>query len=673
MSLLLTLVTTFIAGAGAALALRGALARWAVAILAAAGSVCGAAAGLDVLRGGGDLVVSASSGPGFLALSFRLDPLGAIFLCLIGLVAAPAAIYGAGYTRGQGARPHESRLMGAMICLFILSMILVVMAADVFTFLFFWEAMSVASYFLVVAESRNPESIGAGRWYAGMAHAGFGLIAAALLLLGAATPDAAFAAMREVGPALAPHTRNAIFLLALIGFASKAGLVPLHVWLPRAHPAAPSHVSALMSGVMLNLGVYGILRVGLDLLGGGPAWWGGALLVMGAVSALKGVLYALVENDLKRLLAYSSVENLGIVSMGVGLGLLFHSYGLGLLAALAIVAGLFHAVNHAAFKGLLFLGAGAVLRATGTRNMEEMGGLIKRMPQTAACFLVGSAAIAALPPLNGFASEWMIFQSLLGGVSVPRPLVAGSMAIAAGALALTGGLAAACFVKAFGISFLALPRSPAAGEAREAPGSMRLAMLALVAACLILGVMPAAATRLIAGALARLPGVDATQVAFHFGLALEGPGGASRMSPPVLAACLVIACLAVPIGLRILGAGRRVRLGETWGCGRVRSTPRMEYTSTAFAEPLRRVFAGLYRATGDLTIGFHPESKYFVRSIEYRSRVRHWFEEYLYQPLFKLVRPLGGSGRLIQSGSVNLYVGYIVAALLAFLLLARWL
>ena len=265
-----------------------------------------------------------------------------------------------------------------------------------------------------------------------------------------------------------------MFLLALLGFGSKAGLVPLHVWLPLAHPAAPSHVSALMSGAMIKMGVYGLLRVALDLLGGGPPWWGGVVLAAGAVSALLGVLYALMEQDLKRLLAYSSVENVGIIFLGVGAGMMFQSYGLTTLAVLGLVAGLYHTLNHACFKGLLFLGAGAVLHATHTRNMEELGGLIKGMPRTALCFLVGAVAISGLPPLNGFVSEWLVFQALLGGPQLPRAELAVLMALAVGMLALTSGLAAACFVKAFGITFLAMPRSARAAQAREVPLAMQL-------------------------------------------------------------------------------------------------------------------------------------------------------------------------------------------------------
>ncbi|HYS07000.1 MAG TPA: hydrogenase 4 subunit B [Candidatus Dormibacteraeota bacterium] len=640
--------------------------------LVTCGSVAGSAAAILAL------LSDAQAGLGFpsplpdLALVFHLDALGAAFLLLIGLVGAPAAIYSLEYAPG-GHSAGGGRLAGTMLPLFLLSMSLVVLAANVFTFLLSWEGMSLASYLLVIDEGDSRERRSAGRWYAGMAHAGFALIAAALWLLGAKTTGATFVEIREAAATLPSVVRDVVFLLALSGFGSKAGLVPLHVWLPRVHPEAPSHVSALMSGVMLKLGIYGLLRVGLDLLGGGPAWWGGLLLALGVMSALGGILSALVENDLKRLLAHSSVENIGIICIALGIGFVFRACGMTGLAILALAAALYHAINHAAFKGLLFLGSGAILQATGTRNMEEMGGLIKRMPRTAALFLIGAAAIAALPPLNGFASEWMIFQSLLAGATLPYPFMAAMMAVAAGILALTGGLAAACFVKAFGIPFLAMPRSLRSAEAREAPSSMQLAMGVLATACVLLGVLPFLMAPLLSNAFRDLPGLSGVQAAFRIGVVMEAGPGAAGVSPTILALCLLVAGALLPCALLAIGAARTARRAETWGCGRATQTARMEYTSTAFAEPLRRVFTDLYRPTKDIAIDFHPESKYFVRSIQYKSSIRTWLENTFYRPLFDLARPLAGTGRLIQSGSLHVYVAYIVAALLLLLLLARWL
>jgi len=416
-------------------------------------------------------------------LELTLDPLGGLFLALIGAAAVPASVYAVGYPDG-GGRGRFAYVV------FVVSMCLVPVAGNTMTFLIAWELMSLASYFLVLHDRESEESTRAAWIYAVMTHAGLACLLAGMLLLGAGVGSLRFADWRAAAPALAPTTRDAAFVLLALGFAGKAGVIPLHVWLPLAHPAAPSHVSALMSGVMIKLGIYGLLRVSLDWLGTGPPWWGVAILIAGAASSVMGVLYALVEHDLKRLLAFHSIENIGIILLGIGGAALYRIAGLDALAVLGLVAALYHTVNHAAFKALLFLGAGAVVHATGTRNMEAMGGLVKRMPWTAACFLVGSAAIAALPPLNGFVSEWLTFLALFQNTRLDA--VGQNLAFTLGiaSLALTGGLAMACFVKAFGITFLALPRSDAAAGAQEASRPMRLGMLALAAACVALGLGP---------------------------------------------------------------------------------------------------------------------------------------------------------------------------------------
>jgi hydrogenase-4 component B len=670
MTFLALLIAGFLGGAITALLPRSSLSRRFAALGAVIGGIGALGAALQVLLLRQSIAITLSGADPLLRFTFCLDPLGALFLLLIGLVVIPSAVYGLGYTDHGPAAPPP-RLLGCMLNLFFISMSLLVMAANVLTFLVFWEAMSLVSYFLVISESQDAETLSAGNWYAGMAHAGFALIAMSLLLSSAGTQGMLFSEIRQAG--LSPLVKDIVFVLALLGFGSKAGLVPLHVWLPKAHPAAPSHVSAMMSGVMVKLGVYGIVRVSLDLLGGGPSWWGGLVLALGAISALLGVLYALMEHDLKRLLAYHTVENVGLIAMGVGLALIFRSNGLAPLAAFALVAALFHTLNHGAFKGLLFLGAGSVLHATGTRNMEEMGGLIRRMPVTSATFLIGAAAISGLPPLNGFASEWMLFQSLLAGVRIPHSFMAAMMAIAVGMLALTAGLAAACFVKAFGISFLALPRSRSAEQAHEASRSMRFGMIWLAAICILFGVLASWVASFLARAVAGLPGLDASSVTFQLGPLMTAPGQSSRIFPTYLALLLLGVVGVIPLLFRVLHVNLRTRTGESWGCGRTGQTARMEYTSTAFAEPLRRVFAALYRPTKDLTIEFHPESKYFVQSIQYQSRVRTWFEEYFYEPLGRGVRQLGSSGRWIQSGSIHWYITYIFLTLLVLLLLARWL
>ena len=658
-------------GAGAAVLSPG---RLTARGLVAAGAVVGGGAGiglaLQVLLGG---VPFALDVPALLSiadgLAFRLDALGAFFLGLVGLLAIPCGIYGFAYSGAYEGR-YSLRLLGAMLNLFLLSMSLVPCAANVLTFLLMWEGMSLTSYFLVLTEADEPDTVRAGEWYLAMTHGGLALVLAAFLLLAAGATTTAFGDLRAAAAALSPPARHAVFLLALLGFGSKAGIVPLHVWLPRAHPAAPSHVSALMSGVMIKLGVYGLLRVGLDLLGGEPAWWWGALLIaLGALSAIVGVLYALMENDLKRLLAYSSVENIGLVFIGLGAGFLFLSLGVAGAAVLALAAALYHALNHAAFKGLLFLGAGSVLHATHTRDINRLGGLIRGLPWTAVFFLTGSLAIAGLPPLNGFVSEWLLFQSLLPGIGSPVPMVAPLMTLAVGVLALTGGLAAAGFVKAFGVTFLAIPRSPAAERAREAPVSMRVGMAILAVVCAGFGLAAVLVVPALAALLADSAGVPAPPGGFGSGLSLAMPGGFARMSPTLVALGLILTTAGVWLAVRVFAARRPLRVSETWGCGRVVQTPRMEYTSTAFAEPLRRVFAELYRPTQDLSIDFHPESRYFVQSIEYRSEIVPWFERYLYAPLITRVRRWGIRARAIQSGSAHAYLAYLVIALLGLLTL----
>ena len=673
-SLFLTMCAAYGLGALAALVgSRNSLGRGLVALGAIAGAGVGLALGISVIATGIPFALSVSEllplGGG---LALRLDSLGAFFLIVIGIGAIPAALYGAGYTAAYENGGVSLRLLGMMLNLFLLAMSFVTLADNVLTFLLMWEGMSLTSYFLVMTEAGEERTRNAGLWYISMTHAGLVMLVAAFLLFTDGAGSGAFADLRASAPLLTPNVRDAVFVLAFLGFGSKAGIVPLHVWLPRAHPAAPSHVSALMSGVMIKLGVYGLLRVALDLLGGGPAWWGGLVLGVGVVSALLGVLYALMEHDLKRLLAFHSVENIGIILIGIGSGLMFHHYGLMPLAALGLIGGLYHVLNHATFKGLLFLGAGSVLHATHTCNMEEMGGLIKRMPGTALFFLIGAAAISALPPLNGFASEWLIFQSLLAGVNIPVPEVAVVMPVAVGLLALTSGLAAACFVKAFGITFLALPRSAEAAHAHESPLSMQFGMGLLALACIGLGVAPFAIVPVLGRIVAGVGGLPDTGVEFTLNVSLQTPSAFGQMSPTLIACGLLLLIGLVLSVLWLFGLNRQRRLSDSWGCGRVGQTARMEYTATAFAEPLRRVFAEIYRPMKELTVDFHPGSKYFVQSIEYRSEITPWFEQSLYRPFLQSAAFVAQQVRRLQAGSLHLYLLYIAVVLTVLLIVARW-
>jgi hydrogenase-4 component B len=644
-------------------------------ILTAVGAVLGCVGGLwaaAAVIGANQQVHAAFTGLVGVAggIVIDLDHLGAIFLALIASIGLLAAIYGVSYTAEYEHR-RSLRVFGLMFNGFLLGMSLVACAGNVFTFVLSWELMAITSYFLVMTESEDSETRHAGLWYAAMTHLALVLLLPMFFVLAPAADATTFADLRQGAAALPSAARNVVFLMALAGFGSKAGIIPLHVWLPRAHPAAPSHISALMSGVMIKLGIYGFLRVTVDLLGGGPAWWGGLVLIAGSLSALGGVLYALADNDLKRLLAYSSVENVGVIFLGIGAGLVLQSYGLRELALAGFGAALLHTVNHACFKALLFFGAGNVVHRVRTRNMEQMGGLVKGMPYTSALFLVGAAAAAALPPLNGFASEWMVFQALLSGARIPPPGGAIGTPFAVGVLALTSGLAAACFVKAFGISFLAMPRSEAAARAREAHWSAWSVMGLLAAASVVLGVMaPSALSSLQTILATTLPTGAAATAGAPSRLWLTAPGGVAQVSPSLIA-LLLVAVIVVAVALT-RARGLAVRYSDTWSCGRIRQTARMEYTSAAFAEPLRRIFSELYRPTEDLSVSAHPESRYFVRSITYTSEVIPWFETALYDPMTRAVRAAGVRTRRLQAGSVHLYLLYVAAALMISLGVAWW-
>jgi len=599
--------------------------------------------------------------------AFGVDRLSAFFVLVIAVGAIPAALYAIGYTR-EYAEKHSLAGIGFAFNIFIVGMILIPLARNVLTFLALWELMSLASYFLVITEHEREDTLSAGWVYFVMTHAGFAALFLGFLLLAQTTGSMHFAEWSAAAAHLGPDTRNLVFVLLGIGFGSKAGVIPLHIWLPRAHPAAPSHVSALMSGVMIKVGVYGLLRVAFDWLGAGPLWWGGMMLIVGAVSGVLGVLYALVDPDLKRLLAYSSVENIGIILLGAGAAMLFQATQLSGLAALALVATLYHTLNHAAFKSLLFMGAGAVLHATHTRNMEELGGLIKRMPQTAALFLVGSLAIAALPPFNGFISEWLTFQALLSSFQISAHTVNLIFALGVAALALTSGLAVACFVRAFGITFLALPRSDRAEHAREVEWTMRAAMALLALVCIVLGVAPSLVLTPLEAIVFELTGAHADM---RFNLtAVVANGEFGWVAPLWIGLGLVMFLLAIPLALRLLGANQRQRFYETWGCGRALQTARFEYTATAFANPFKRVFTVLYRPIKDLDIEFHPESRYFVRTIEYYNEGRLIFEDAIYRPLLGVIETLARRARVLQSGNVHSYLVYILVALVALLIFA---
>jgi hydrogenase-4 component B len=426
-----------------------------------------------------------------------------------------------------------------------------------------------------------------------------------------------------------------------------------------------------MSGVMIKTAIYGILRVVFDFVGGEfPWWWGVTVLTIGAISALLGVMYALMENDLKGLLAYSSVENIGIILLGVGAGMVFQTFGLTHLAALGLLAALYHTLNHAMFKGLLFLGAGAVAFATHTRNLEEYGGLIRAMPWTAFLVLVGAASIAALPPTNGFVSEWMTFQSLFLGFGVPDLLIKILMPIAAAMLALTGALAVACFAKAYGLTFLAMPRSSAAKHAAEVPLAMRAGMGWLACCCLALGLGPTVVVPAIDRVTAPLVGtMVAERMVTTGGLALA-PGlgiGFASISPLALWMLLVGIVVLALVGVRALGGRLAARRYRTWACG-IAAKPRMEYTATGFIQPIRQVFSTVYRPTVKLETDLVETSRYFARRMRFEVRIESTFQKYLYDPVVQGFAALAERLRVLQPGSLHLYLFYIFLTLLVLLL-----
>jgi hydrogenase-4 component B len=606
----------------------------------------------------------------YIKLGVRIDALSALFLLIVGLVGFALATYSIGYAKGFFGRRNVG-VLAAFFNALLLATTVTFVADGVWLFLIAWELMALTAYCLVSFEHEEPETRDAGVLYLVMSHIDAGCIILGFLLLFQASGDYGFASLHGIGAMMSPGKRDAAFVLFLLGFGIKSGVVPFHVWLPAAHPVAPSNVSALMSGVIIKTGIYGLTRVCFDFLGTPPLWWGVTVLTVGTISAVLGVLYALMEHDLKRLLAYHSIENIGIILMGLGAALMFLNNGHPTLAALAVVAGLFHTINHAAFKGLLFLGAGAVLHATHTRNMEEMGGLAKRMPQTAFFFLVGAVAISALPPLNGFVSEWLTYQALLQGFGTTDSLMRLIFPLSGAMLALTGALAAACFVKAFGITFLAQPRSGRAAEANEVALSMRFGMGVLAGACVVLGLVPTGFIRLIDPLAQQLTGQPlGPRVSLAGGLVLgslaENTGTVSTLGMALMLVCL----LPIPFGLWLVFARHaKTRRGPTWDCGQRGLTPQMEYTATGFSKPIRMIFKALFQPRRDVQREY-DFSPHFATKLRFESHVEEVFVRRLYRPLRILVLRASRRVRVLQAGSIHAYLLYIFVTLLALLVFA---
>jgi len=593
-----------------------------------------------------------------LEFSFQGDALSGFFVTIISILTLSVSLYSIGYTKTIGSKG----LKGFLYNLFILSMYAVVLSGNIITFLISWETMSVVSYFLVTFD-RTEKSSKAGLLYAVMTHIGTAFIIILFLVLYRYTGHMDFAGMREASAQIPGDVKTLVFIFSIIGFGTKAGIIPFHTWLPIAHPAAPSNISSLMSGVMIKTGIYGFIRISMDVLGHGPEWWGITIIVIGAVSSVIGVLYALMEHDIKKLLAYHSIENIGIILLGIGSSMMFASNGMYVLSAMALIAGLYHTLNHAIFKGLLFLGAGSIMHATHTKNMEDMGGLIKSMPYTGLFFLIGSVSICALPPFNGFVSEWLTYQALLLGFNAPSITAKILSPLGGAALALTGALAAACFVKAFGISFLGVPRSPHARDAKESSASMIVGMAILAVLCLMAGIFPGTVIGVISPSVIALTGSDGN---INYDGLLSIGNTFSSLAPAAILLALLCIGLAV-IAFVITGGKRKTAYADSWDCGMPSLTPRMQYTATAFTKPIRLIFKRIYLPKRELDISYILKPV-FIKSMKYSGEITPFFERYMYEPLTWLIRNAAAKARMLQSGNLNLYLGYILITLMLLLI-----
>ncbi len=595
---------------------------------------------------------------------FRIDVLSALFLVIVNFGGFGASLYGLGYGRHEA---FPSRIL-PFFCAFLAAMNLVVLADDAFTFLLSWELMSLMSWALVMAHHRDSENIRAGFVYIAMASFGTFALLLAFGLLAGPGGQYGFDAIRQHHPVVS--LAALVFLLALVGAGSKAGLVPLHIWLPLAHPAAPSHVSALMSGIMTKVAIYAFIRIVFDLLGPPAWWWSMVVLLVGVASALMGVLYSLFQTDIKRVLAYSTIENVGIIFIGLGLALAFHTNHFEAAAILALTAALFHAINHSLFKSLLFFCSGAVLSATGRRDLEQLGGLIHRMPLTALGCLGGCLAISGLPPFNGFASEWLTFQAILLSPELPQwGLKLGVPAVGA-VLALSIALAAACFVRLFGIAFLGRARSSDAAAAREVDGFSLAAILSYALLCLLVGVLPG----FVIDALGPV-----SQYLFHGHMPVQAtlpwlslvPINPERSS---YAGLLLLLFIASAIGLTVLAvrlaASRTTRRAPAWDCGFPSTIPLTQYTAGSFSQPIRRVFGSvLFRAREHIDMPSPGDGRPARMKVQLHDVI--W--DTCYAPLSGAVVFLADRLNVLQFLTIRRYLGLVFATLVVLLLVvATW-
>ena len=628
-------------------------------------SAAAAAAALTQLLGRADeLATILPLGLPWIGARFRLDGLAALFVAVINLGGVAASLYAIGYGRHERSPQRVLPFFPA----FLAGMNLVLLADDAFTFLLSWELMSVTSWALVISHHSDEANRRAGYVYFVMASFGTLALLLAFGLLAGADGGYTFAAIRAT--AHAPLTTALVLFLVLLGAGSKAGLVPLHVWLPLAHPAAPSHVSALMSGVMTKVAIYGFIRIVFDLLHA-PNWWSSmVILVLGGITAVLGILHAIMETDLKRLLAYSTIENIGIIFIGLGLAMGFRANHMDAAAALAMTAALFHVVNHSWFKSILFFGAGAVISAAGTGNLDRLGGLIHRMPVTAFSFLVASFAISALPPLNGFVSEWLTFQAVLLSPVLPQWGLKLAIPAVGGLMALSAALAAACFVRAFGIAFLGRARSPDAGQALEVDRWSLASMLALTTLCVLAGLFPGLVIDGIRGAVDAAVGQHMPEQSSVQWLSIV-PIGESRSSYNGLLVFVFMAFSALSASFIIHQfASRAVRRGAPWGCGYPELDERMQYSADSFAQPIRKIFGPiLFRSTERVDMPLPGEP----RAARLDVTVRDLIWDRLYAPIANRVGQAADRLNKFQFLTIREYLGLVFAALVILLIgLAVW-
>jgi hydrogenase-4 component B len=688
-----TIFGLYILGVLLSLLLRHARAATiAAATCVAFGGLAALTDGIGVLSGAPAPYAALDTGLPFGALSLHLDMLSAFFLAVIGLISLPIAIYSVGYLRHEDGRRVST--FGVLLNLLLLALVCIVAASDMIVFLLGWEAMAFLSYMLVNFHYEDRQVIRSGYVMLAVSEIGTIGILIAFLLLFQAAGSFGFAALRVAAGTLSMPLRSAVFVLALVGFGAKIGLLPLQVWMPDAYKDAPDHISALLSAVLINLGIYGIMRFLFDFLGSHgniPLWWGLLLISIGSITALVGILYSILQQNLKQVLAYSSVENMGILLAGMGAALIFLSYHLLALAALATIVTLYHMLNHSVFKGLLFLGAGAVHRATGTTDLAKLGGLLRLMPWTGLFFIVAALSISAVPPFNGYISEWMLLETLLQSFAIPGFTILNTMtkvimAFSGGMLALTAGIAVTAFVRATGITFLALPRSQEAAKAQEAPGSMRVAMGFLALLCLALGVLPTFVLPLIDRVTTPLigqsvinqivpplftphPGSYALLVTLGGGLfaglfpinglvVIAAPAFSTIDSPSYLflAELLLIALVLLALKvIRPLGARRR---GRVWAGGIPRFTSAMTYSGLSYSNPVRIIFNSLYRSRAR-SESQALAARYREGRIVYEQEIPPPFERNLYRPLLRSFAWVTRGARFIQSGNINQYVFYI--------------